>query len=152
MNMPKYSTELKNIVLGLISTGQSFDVSDVFDLLKEILEEKGMYHDPIKKRELKHTLVHIFERGGMIGYCLTSKPMVDETGPFFLFEFTPSNPMGTLDLINKPDKDGKKIGCIIHPQYKHLIERISDIAGCTHDTLVRSLLIRSVNLIHDQLK
>ena len=58
----------------------------------------------------------------------------------------------TLDLIEKPSAQGQRVACVIHAHYKSLIKDVAGFADCNQDTLVRSILIKSLNLIKDQLK
>lgn len=141
----------KYAVLGLIEAGQPFDVNDVKTVVEAILEDGGKYHDPIDEKDLKSYLIEIFEKGYMMGYCLTTRPIIDEDGPKMLLEFSPENPLGSIDLIIKPEK-GDKIQCTIHPQYKDLLKIVCKKAECTQDVMIRSILIRALDLINDQMK
>lgn len=141
----------KYAVMGLIEADQTFDVSDIKNVIENILEDNNKYYDPIKDHELKMFLINLFEKGNMPGYCLTTRPVIDETGPRMLLEFTPENPLGSLDLIIKPEK-GNTVQCKLHPQYKTLLKRICVKVKCTQDVMVRSILIRALDLIHDRMK
>lgn len=146
-----HSEITKFAIIGLVETGQPFDINDVKTVVETILEDNNEYYDPIKVAELKSYLLELFEKGYMLGYCLTTRPVVDEDGPQILMEFAPENPLGTLDLIIKPES-GNKVQCTIHPEYKTLLKEICEKAECTQDVMIRSILVRALDLIYDQMK
>lgn len=150
--MSDYSAELKLVIEDLVGTKRSFNFIEIKEYLEKILEKNSKYCDPIKMKDLKNQSLNLFEQGCMPGYCLISKPMVSAAGPYFILEFSPDNPMATLDLIDKPESDGQKVSCIIHLYYKNMIKDVAGLADCNQDTLVRSILIKSLNMINDQLK
>lgn len=146
-----HSAEIQYAVRELISVGQSFDVNEIREIVELMLEDDGSYHDPVRETDVKKFLIRMFEAGGMPGYCLVTKPMVGEKGPFITFEFKLENPFGSVDLISKP-VDGKTVSCNIHPYFKDLIKEISKHAKCSQDQMVRSILIKALMMIKDQLK
>jgi len=150
--MSNYSLELKCVIESFVIVKQPFGFADIKECLEKILEENDKYCDPIEEKELRIRSINFFERGGMPGYCLASKPMVGIDGPYHILEFSPENPMATLDLIEKPSAQGQRVACVIHAHYKSLIKDVAGFADCNQDTLVRSILIKSLNLIKDQLK
>lgn len=146
-----HSEITKYATMGLVETGQPFDVEDVKTVVETILDDSNKYYDPIETKELKSYLIELFEMGYMMGYCLATRPVIDASGPKVLLEFSPENPLSTIDLIVKP-KTGDKVQCTIHAHYKDLLKRVCKKAECTQDTMIRSILIRSLNLINDQMK
>ena len=146
-----HSAEIQLAVRELISVGQSFDTNEIREIVELMLKENKGYHDPIREPDVRKFLIKLFEKGGMPGYCLILKPMVGDDGPFVTFEFKLENPFTTVDLINRP-KDAKLIRCNIHPYFKELIKEISEHAGCSQDQMIRSILIKSLLMIHNELK
>ena len=146
--MFNYTSELKTTVEDFVKSKKSFGIMQIKATIKKTAKKKGS----IKMRDLRLALLESFEGGNMPGYCLVSKPMVGEDGPYHALEFTPDNPMGTLDLIEAPEVDGQKVECLLHLYYKNMVEDIADLADCTEDTLLRSILIKCLNQISDQLK
>jgi hypothetical protein len=150
--MSHYAAELRHAIDDLIGTKRPFGFNEIRECLEKLLEGNPKYTDSIKQPELKLELLKLFEIGCMPGYALVSKPMVGDDGPYFILEFSPENPMATLDLIDKPESDGQKVSCTIHLYYKNMIKDVAGLADCNQDTLVRSILIKSLNMISDQLK
>jgi hypothetical protein len=146
-----HSEITKYAIMGLVESGQPFDITDVKTVIETILDDNNTYYDPIEPKKLKSYLMELFEKGYMLGYNLSTRPVVDEDGPKIMMEFTPENPLGSIDLIIKPEV-GKKVQCTIHPQYKSLLKIICEKADCSQDVMIRSILIRALDLIHDQMK
>jgi hypothetical protein len=146
--MFNYADELKTTVEDLVKSKKSFGIAQIKDNIKKTAKKKGS----LKMRDLRLALLESFEKGAMPGYCLLAKPMVGEDGPYHVLEFTPDNPMGTLDLIEAPEIDGQQVGCLLHLYYKNMIDDIAGLADCTQDTLIRSIMIKCLNQISDQLK
>jgi hypothetical protein len=146
-----HSEITKYAILGLVETGQPFDIEDVKTVIETILDDNNKYYDPIELKELKSYLLELFEKGYMLGYCLSTRPIVDAEGPQIVMEFTPENPLGSIDLILKPEA-GNKVQCVIDPQYKTLLKSICEKADCSQDVMVRSILVRALDLIYDQMK
>ena len=150
--MYPYQTETQYAIRGMIDVGQPFDVEDIKVLTETILEDDGKYYDPIVQTDLKSFMMAMFEKGNIPGYLLMPKYVCDEKGPKVTLEFIPENALNSLDLINKPDSDGKSVKCTLHHQYKSLLEMICAKANCTQDMMVRSILVRALDAINDQLK
>lgn len=150
--MYPYQTETQYAIRGMLEVGQPFDVDDIKILTETILEDNGKYYDPIKPQDLKIFLLTLFEKGHIPGYYLVPKYVCDETGPKVTLEFAPENGLATLDLINKPTSNGKPVHCTIHKEYKQLLEFICKKADCSQDMMVRSILIKALDSINDQLK
>jgi hypothetical protein len=146
--MFNYADELKAAVDDLVKSKKAFGVMQIKDDIKKTTKKKSS----LKMRDLRLALLEAFENGNMPGYCLLSKPMVGEDGPYYVLEFTPDNPMGSLDLIEAPEIDGQQVGCLLHLYYKNMVYDIAALADCTEDTLIRSILIKCLNQISDQLK
>lgn len=138
-------------VRGFLEASKSFDIYTIKSLVEKMLEDEGGYYDPVVEKDLKAYLVALFEAGSIPGYCVTVRPAVDEEGPKMVLEFAPENPYSTLDLILKPDK-GQLIRCKLHTQYKDLLKFICAKSGCTQEMMVRSILVKALDLINDQLK
>ena len=149
--MYPYSVETQLVIKGMIETSQPFDIDDIKALTETVLEDDGKYFDPIIRKDLKAFILSLYERGYIPGYLLTTKYVCDEHGPRVALEFIPENGLSHLDLIDKPEV-GHPVKCVIHPQYKDLLVQICRKAKCSQDTLVRSILIRALDLINDQLK
>lgn len=150
--MYPYPDQTQIAIKGMIEASQSFDVEEIKSLTEAILKDCGEYRDPIVEQELKNFMLTLFEYGRMPGYCLVPKYVCDEDGPKITLEFVPENAYASLTLIHKPEKNGKKVTCTIHDQYKEFIKRISDKAGCSQDMMVRSILIHALEMINDHLK
>lgn len=150
--MYPYSKETQFAIRGMMEAAQPFDIEDIKVLTETILEDGGKFFDPIIEGDLKNFMLTMFEKGYMPGYCLGTKYVCDEEGPKILLEFCPENAFAFIDLIDKPEKQGKPVNCTIHPEYKDLLRTISKKAKCTQDTMVRSILIKALNKIYDQLK
>lgn len=149
--MYPYSSQVQYAVKGLIGTAQPFNVDDIKELVESLLKDSGTYYDPVADIDLKLFLMSMFEQGHMPGYCLTTKPVIDEDGPKMVLEFIPENPFAILDLVAKP-AESDNIKCALHPQYKDLLKFICKKINHTQDTVVRSILIKALDLIHDQMK
>lgn len=149
--MYPYQTETQFAIRGMIEASQSFDVEDIKTLTETILEDDGKYFDPIVSKDLKMFILTMFEKGHIPGYWLTTKYVCDSRGPKVVLEFLPENGLSSLDLIDKPEK-GRPVKSTLHIQYKELLEYICKKAGCTQDMMVRSILVRALDLINDQLK
>lgn len=148
-----HASEIQHAVQELISVGQSFDVNEIRDIVELMLGDNSNdgYQDPVREPDVKKFLVKMFEKGGMPGYCLILKPMIGEKGPFVTFEFKPENPFAAVDLIGKPE-DARPVHCQIHPYFKELIKEVSEHAKCSQDQMVRSILIKALMMIRDQIK
>jgi hypothetical protein len=150
--MYQYQTETQYAIRGMVEAAQPFDIDDIKVLTETILEDDGKYHDPVIAKDLKMFMLALFEKGHIPGYLLMPKYVCDETGPKVTLEFIPENALTSLDLINKPDKDGRSVKCVLHGQYKELLEMICAKANCTQDMMIRSILVRALDAINDQLK
>ena len=150
--MYQYSNETQLVIRGMVEASQPFDLEDIKVLTETLLEDDGKYFDPIVTQDLKAFLLTLFERGHMPGYCLTTEPICDEEGPKMNIEFIPENLMASLDLINKPGEGGQSVTCVLHPQYKEFLKYICLKAECSQDTMVRSILIKALDQIRDQMK
>jgi hypothetical protein len=135
----------------MVEASQPFDVEDIKTLTETILEDDGKYFDPIVPKDLKMFILAMFEKGHIPGYLLSTKYICDARGPKVVLEFLPENGLSSLDLIDKPEK-GRPVKSVLHTQYKELLELICKKAGCTQDMMVRSILVRALDLINDQLK
>jgi len=147
-----YSHEIQFAIKELMSVGQSFDVVEIREIVEMMLQDNGGYFDPVKEPGVKKALLMLFEKGAMPGYCLTLKYMVGEDGPFVTYEFKPENPFATVTLIKKPTEGGKKVTCTIHPYFKELIIEISKHAGTSQDQMVRSILLKALMMVRDQVR
>ncbi len=149
--MYQYHTETQSAIKNLVEASQPFNIDEIKSLTENILKNCGKYYDPIVSNDLKIFLLSMFEKGHIPGYYLTVKPIIDGHGPRMVLEFIPENVMSTLDLIDKPE-NGHKTTCELHKQYKELLKYICDRAECTQDTMIRSILVKALDMINDQLK
>ena len=149
--MYPYHDETQFAILGMIEACQSFDISDIKTLTETILEDDGKYYDPVIRKDLKTYMLTMFEKGHMPGYCVIPNFVCDEYGPKVILEFIPENDLSSLDIINKPTT-GNSATCLLHPQYKRLLKDVCKKADCTQDMMIRSILVRALDLINDQLK
>ena len=147
-----YTHEIQYAIKELMSAGQSFDVIEIQEIVELILQDVGGYYDPVEESSIKKALLMLFEKGAMPGYCLILKYMVGDDGPFVTYEFKPDNPFATVTMIKKPEEDSKRLSCVIHPYFKDLIVEISKHAGTTQDQMVRSILIKALIMVRDQVR
>ena len=152
--MYQYPKETQYAIKGMVDASQPFDIEDIKSITETILKTDGdgQFFDPIVEKELKNFMMTMFEKGYMPGYYASTKFVCDETGPKIILEFSPENALNSLDLIEKPGDDGLSVKCTLHPQYKRLLKEICEKAQTTQDMMVRSILVRALNSIYDQLK
>ncbi len=132
---------------------QTFDINDIKTLTENILKDNGKYYSPIIEEDLKDYMLSMFEKGDIPGYLLSPKYVCDENGPKVTLEFIPENSLAILDLIKKPSKKNEAIvKCTIHKPYKDFLKSICKKAKCSQDMMIRSILIKTLDIIHDQLK
>lgn len=150
-----HRTAMQEILNEFVGMRQSFDAREVTDAIQIIHEESGQYYDPIEIKKIKAELLAMFEKGAMPGYCMKSEPYANETGVYWSLRFEPSNPMDPLDLILPPEleegDDEYIASCHIHVEFVDIIRKLSVKADCSEDTLIRSVLIRGLQLIYDEM-
>lgn len=147
---------LQEILNEFISLRESFDAQEITEAIQIIHEESGQYHDPIEIKKIKTELLALFEKGEMPGYCMRPEPFIDDDGElYWSLRFEPFNPMDPLDLILPPEleeNDTKFVAsCHIHAGFASLIRKLAKKADCDEDTLIRSVLIRGLQLIYDEM-
>jgi hypothetical protein len=143
--------ELQTALRGMIGNRQSFDIEEMSELVNKMLQETrepGDYYDPVTPETIKLELMQVFERGELPGYSITMKPVIGENGPFHTVQFSPTNQLDPLDLIESSSKY-VKVACNIPAEYREFMIALSKRVECTQDMLLRSILIRALDLIHE---
>ena len=145
--------ELKEAVYTFVAFKQPFSVSDIKELLDEIVVERGIFRDKITLIKVKTALYNMLEKGDIHGYCIIPKPIVDSNGPRCELEFSPHNPMSisNIEMLELPDKF-ETASCRIHPYYKQILRALSKTSKTSQDMIIRSILTHSLSLVFDQLK
>jgi len=143
--------ETQFAIKGMMEASLPFDTNDIKELTETILIDDGKFYDPITEMDVRSYLLAVFEKGYMPGYYITTKYICDDVGPKIILEFAPENELGTLDLIIKPE-DGVLAKCLIHPEYKELLKEICKKVNTTQDMFMRSILVKALDAIYDQLK
>lgn len=141
--------QLQIALRGMMGSRQSFDVEEMCELVNKLLQEaqEGGYTDPVTPDIIRSELMHVFERGELPGYSITMKPVIGEDGPYHTVQFSPTNQLDPLDLIESNNKY-VKVACNIPPDYREFMIALSKRVDCTQDMLLRSILIRALDLIH----
>lgn len=148
-----YRVQLNEVLNELIGRREPFTAKEVTDAIHEMFEESGGYHDPVGVKRIQTDLMRTFEKGDMPGYCITVHPFVDEDGYCFMgLGFEPFNPMDPLDIILEPEEgEGEDVKCNLHLHLKRMLDRLAEKADCSEEDLVRSILIRGIQLIYDEM-
>lgn len=150
-----YRTEFQEILNELLNQRQTFGATEVVAAIKFMHEESGQYHDPVEIKKIKSELMSLFEKGQMPGYCVRPLPYVDDNGVGWELKFEPFNPMDPLDLILPPENEEGDAKCIaschLHLEFAELVQKLAERADCTEDTMIRSILIRGLQLIYDEM-
>jgi len=129
----------------------TFNIKELRTKLNEIHDESEGYFNDITPRAVKRALLRLFETGNIPGYCIKTRPIIGERGPFHIIEFAPENPMSSLDLLQIPNRPKRTI-CHLDKDDKDLLIAMARKMKCTQDTLARSLLVQSLELLVDAKK
>ena len=151
--MHGFTEELKEAVRAFIELKHPFSIGDIKTVVDEIVTQHGVYKDPITLGRVKKLLLSMLEKGDIPGYCLMSRPIVDDDGPKYILEFSPHNSMSIskIEMLDTPETY-ERVSCKIHPYYKRILRALSKTTNVSQDMIARSILTRGLALVFDQLK
>lgn len=145
--IPKLKEAIKSFTLN----GFVFNIKDLKEELDQLYKKSDKYHPPVSPMQVKKAAINLFERGFMVGYCIKTRPMIGNKGPYHIIEFSPDNIMKNTDIIPTPDPS-KNLVCHLTPEQKSELIELSRKLGCSQDALARTMISKCLNSLKDAMK